>query len=368
MSASDRIHRRLLAAAAATAAVVASGLLVAGSATGASVNQLQNKLNSTQSQLSATQSHQNTIAGSISVLNGQVSSLASHINLVQSRVSEAEGQLTHYDTQLSETKSELSAERMVLRALRIRLKRAQRGLAAELVSQYEQPEQSFMSLVVNARGFNELLTQLQYLNSAKRSEQHVIKQTRAAWTRAQAATARIDKLEVADEQAASAAQTQASALTGINNLLASQQAALDDERAAENTALAASQAKGSQLQSAIKQIQQQEAAAQQAAQNIGASGGSSGSGSGGGGLGASAGWAIPYAIVLCESGGQNLPPNSAGASGYYQIIPGTWKDFGGTGPQAYLASKAEQDAVASRIWDGGKGASNWTCASIVGIT
>ena len=49
--------------------------------------------------------------------------------------------------------------------------------------------------------------------------------------------------------------------------------------------------------------------------------------------------------------------NSAGASGYYQIIPSTWKLFGGTGPAAYLTSKAEQDAVASRIWRGGAGAS-----------
>ena len=81
----------------------------------------------------------------------------------------------------------------------------------------------------------------------------------------------------------------------------------------------------------------------------------------------SGGWAIPYAIVLCESGGQNLLPNSAGASGYYQIMPATWRLFGGTGSAAYLASKGEQDAVASRIWSGGTGASNWVCAGIVGI-
>jgi hypothetical protein len=71
--------------------------------------------------------------------------------------------------------------------------------------------------------------------------------------------------------------------------------------------------------------------------------------------------------VLCESGGQNLPPNSAGASGYYQILPSTWKLFGGAGPAAYLASKAEQNAVATRIWAGGSGAGNWVCAGIVGI-
>jgi hypothetical protein len=85
------------------------------------------------------------------------------------------------------------------------------------------------------------------------------------------------------------------------------------------------------------------------------------------GLPPSGGWAIPYPIVLCESGGQDLPPNGAGASGYYQIVPGTWRLFGGSGPAAYLASKAEQDAVAARIWNGGAGASNWVCAGIVGI-
>ena len=72
--------------------------------------------------------------------------------------------------------------------------------------------------------------------------------------------------------------------------------------------------------------------------------------------------------MLCESGGQNLPPNGAGASGYYQIIPSTWHDFGGTGPAAYLAPKSEQDAVAARIWNNGAGASNWACSAIVGVT
>ena len=115
---------------------------------------------------------------------------------------------------------------------------------------------------------------------------------------------------------------------------------------------------------ATSRIRAQQAAAARAAASSAVSVPSS---SVGPALGPSGGWAIPYAIVLCESGGQNLPPNSAGASGYYQILPSTWSSFGGTGPAAYLASKSEQDAVASRIWNGGAGASNWVCAGIVGI-
>lgn len=77
-------------------------------------------------------------------------------------------------------------------------------------------------------------------------------------------------------------------------------------------------------------------------------------------------WAIPWAIVECESGGQNLPPNAATASGYYQFINSTWQAMGGSTPAAYLASKAEQDRLAAKLWAGGSGARNWDCAYIVG--
>ena len=71
---------------------------------------------------------------------------------------------------------------------------------------------------------------------------------------------------------------------------------------------------------------------------------------------------IPEAIVMCESSGQNLAPNYADASGYYQILGSTWRENGGGPPyEAYEHSKGEQDAVAARIWNGGAGASQWVC-------
>ena len=73
------------------------------------------------------------------------------------------------------------------------------------------------------------------------------------------------------------------------------------------------------------------------------------------------GWVIPTYIVMCESKGQNLPPNSAGASGYYQDLPSTWRAYGGRTANAYEASKEEQDRVNARIWREG-GASQWVCS------
>jgi septal ring factor EnvC (AmiA/AmiB activator) len=339
--------------------------VLTGSATGDSITQLKDKLGSAQSQLNGAKQREQSLAGRIATLNGQVSMLSGEISLVQSREAAARARLATYQARLAATRVALARERHRLRRLRLILHRARATLAAELVGQYEQPQQSVVTLIINSSGFQQLLDQLQYLSRAKHAEQAVITITRAARNRASAANAHLSALQSTDASAAAAASTQTNALAGMNALLDSRESALADERAAQAAALAATRAQGAKLESAIATIQKQEAAAQQAQRTISYT---SGSGSGSTGLGPSGGWAIPYPIVLCESGGQNLPPNSAGASGYYQIMPATWREFGGSGPAAYLAPKSEQDAVATRIWNGGAGASNWACSAITGIS
>lgn len=75
------------------------------------------------------------------------------------------------------------------------------------------------------------------------------------------------------------------------------------------------------------------------------------------------GWAIPSRIVYCESGYANLAPNSAGASGYYQMLPGTWQEWGGGrySSEAYQASRGEQGVVAAYGYDH-NGTSPWSAS------
>ena len=72
-------------------------------------------------------------------------------------------------------------------------------------------------------------------------------------------------------------------------------------------------------------------------------------------------WAIPWPIVSCESGGDYGAINpSSGAGGAYQILPSTWREYGGTG-QPQSAPPSEQDRIAAQIWaDSGPAA--WVCA------
>ncbi len=71
-------------------------------------------------------------------------------------------------------------------------------------------------------------------------------------------------------------------------------------------------------------------------------------------------YSIPSYIVMCESGGNYGAVNpSSGAGGAYQILPSTWRLYGGKGsPQG--APKSEQDSIATKIW-AASGPSAWVC-------
>jgi septal ring factor EnvC (AmiA/AmiB activator) len=363
MNIGRRTISRPLVAVAATVAV-ALGLAAVPVSSGA-----DQSLGQLQSQLGAEQAHQHTLASSISSLSGLISSLSGQITLVETREAAVRADLAHDRAQLAAVQRAVIREQHLLTLLRARLARARMLLGRQLVSNYEQAKPTLVSVVLEANGFKSLLDQLTFLRDAQRQQQAIITITQQAKARADAAARHLAALQASDRQITTATEQRVRALAGMNILLHSKQSALAGARAIQQDALVASRSRGSHLQAEITHIEAEQAAAARAAAAAAAQPAPSGSPTPAGpSYGPSGGWAIPYAIVLCESGGQDLTPNSAGASGYYQILPSTWKLFGGTGPAAYLASKAEQDAVASRIWNGGAGASNWVCAGIVGIT
>jgi peptidoglycan hydrolase CwlO-like protein len=339
------------------------------------------------SSLDAAQAQARDLAAKVDHLSGMINSLGSQISFVQQREAAVRAQLASERASLQRTTVALVRERRVLRRLIARLHRAQSILANQLVSSYERGNPDLLTVVLDSNGFSQLVNQLTYMRHAQQEQKTEIRITRHTRNQVHAATVRLTKLQATYKQMALASAQRERALVGMNSLLNSREAALHQARAAQATALSAAQTRGRALQSEIARVQAQQAAlaraqAQQAAAERAAQAtptlpkpaapqasskpSSQPASPTPVGPQASGGWVIPGAIVACESGGQNLTPNSAGASGYYQIIPGTWRQFGGTGPAAYLASKAEQDRVASRIWSGA-GPQAWTCARILGI-
>ncbi|MDQ6803881.1 MAG: transglycosylase family protein [Actinomycetota bacterium] len=318
-----------------------------------SVGSLQSRLNQQHARAQRLATSTGQASQLIASLDGQITLVTQREAAVQSRLSAARNAL-------SVAQAAVTRERALLSVLKKRLARAREALTRLLVSQYESQTQNIVTVVLQARGFADLLDRLQYMHMAQGQQQAIVHVTTVAKAAAQSAAARLAELEARDQGTANAVATEARAIAGMNALLQSKRAAVERVRAIQVSQLAASRARQSQLSHELSVVEAQQAAAAAPA-------GGSGSPVPYGGAGAPGGWAIPYPIVQCESGGQNLTPNSAGASGYYQIIPATWRGAGGSGPAAYLAPKSEQDRIASILWNNGAGASNWVCAGIVGI-
>lgn len=353
------IPRRLAATAVGVACALGLAALPMTSSADPSLGQLN-------SQLGAEQAHQQSLASSIGSLSNLISSLDGQISLVESREAEVRADLARDRAALAAAVSALTRERQLLVVLRARLARARMLLARQLVSNYEQTKPNLVSVVLESNGFKDLLDRLTFLRDAQQQQQAIISITREAKAQADAAAKRLAALEANDKAMTIATTQRVLALASMNSLLQSKQSALQHARVAQQDALAASRARGSALRSEIAQVQAEQAAAARAAAAQAAASAGSGATPTAVGPAPTGSWTIPSQVVQCESGGQNLTPNSAGASGYYQFMPGTWNGYGGYS-QAYQAPKSLQDQRAQQLWNGGSGASNWVCAGIVGV-
>ena len=68
-------------------------------------------------------------------------------------------------------------------------------------------------------------------------------------------------------------------------------------------------------------------------------------------------WAVPYGIILCESGGDWMAYNPSGAVGPYQLL-----GWGAPYPATTWQEKMANHRIAAEVYAGGAGASNWVCA------
>ena len=286
------------------------------------------------------------LAGDVARLGALVAKLDRDIAVIERRRADVQAQLDADRIRLATLREQLRAERRRVVRLKARLRQARRVLSNRLVQLYQTPEPDLVTVVMSAHGFADLLEQSTYVRFVGHQDQRIIDLVRAARADASAAVVRLAHDEARQRAVTAAIEARRNALVAISASLQQRRAAAAQARAARAALLAATRAERKRLE---KRIAALEAIRARAAFAVGPGGP----------------WAIPFAIVNCESGGQNLPPNFAGASGFYQILPSTWRLFGGAGPAAWKASKAEQDRVASRIWAGGSGAHNWVCAALV---
>ncbi|MEA2170499.1 MAG: hypothetical protein QOF76_3799 [Solirubrobacteraceae bacterium] len=338
------VGRARLIIACACLALLAAGSVVAGAQSEGSLR----------SQIGSSKSRESALSGAVARLQALESDAEHDVAAMQTRVNLVQSSLEIAIARRDQTGADLRAEQAHAAELARRLADARTQLAALLLERYENGTPTLIDVVLSADGFSGLLETAHFVRRVQHADAQILGNVREA--RAESVAEKLRLALLAQRQAADVQSVgrQRDALSGILGSLQQRQSQLEAARAARQQALSSAVADRQSAQRTLDKLIKARQAAARAVYTAPTSNGSS-----------SGPWGIPAAIVMCESGGQNLSPNAAGASGYYQFLPSTWAGLGGSTPAAYQATKAEQDRLAAKLWAGGAGAHNWVCASLV---
>jgi predicted nucleic acid-binding Zn-ribbon protein len=320
------------------------GLLsaIAGRADAQTVSDLQTRISSAQGQAES--------------LAADVQSKTDQLSTVRQQAAQAAAQELQLATVLAAgerreamLQDQVDSNHAKLVRARAQLQRALRTLSQRLVAIYQGNSPDAASILLEADGYDDLATRAELLDSIQSADQslaHRVRQLRNQVSRHLDAVQKArDEQATYNEQIASQ-RDQAAAARADAEAAAAQ---LEQARAEQAAAI---ESLRSQIGGWTSEVQQLQAAQAEAASQTSASQEVAGW---------MGDWAIPAAIVNCESGGNWGAVNaSSGAGGAYQILPSTWRLYGGSGlPQD--ASPGEQSRIAALIWaDSGPGA--WECA------
>jgi septal ring factor EnvC (AmiA/AmiB activator) len=296
--------------------------------------------------IGAGKQRERSLAGSAARLGELERKAAREVAILEGRLNAVQADLNAAEAHLLRTQeSERAARRRVTRQ-RTRLGEVRAKLSSLLRERYMGDRPDFVTVVLHADGFPQLLETLTFVKRVERADTRVLNLVRDARGEAGREQVKLTSLARKLERETNAVRARRDALAQIGVGLRERRDTLAQAHAARLAALSTVR---SRRRSAERTLNRLLAARARAAMSRGPGGP----------------WAIPWPIVQCESGGQNTPPNYAGASGYYQILDTTWKGLGGSTKHAYQASKAEQDRLAARLWAGGAGRGNWVCADLV---
>jgi len=332
-----RAAGRIAAAIALTAATLVAALLLSQPAGAQSVSELQSRVSGAQAKAEALQSR---------IASQQAELQASRGDAVAAAKREAELNATLAQGQARAAQLQASVDRAqaALQRARAHLRRSTKALSDRLVDIYKHGQTDDIELLLSSDGYDDLASRAEYLQRIHDADSALVDRTRDL-------RAEVDRRLTAvsatrDEQVQHNAEVAAA-----RDQIAAVRAQAEARSSALVSAMNSQQAAIAQLHGEVerwqKQVQhQQQISAAAAEQQVST---------------AMDDWAIPESIVMCESGGDYSAVNpSSGAGGAYQILPSTWRLYGGEGlPQD--ASPEEQARIAALIW-ADSGASAWECA------
>jgi murein DD-endopeptidase MepM/ murein hydrolase activator NlpD len=246
--------------------LLAIALLLTGSAAGSLQDrqeEIQDKIAKLRQKIAAADERESVLTQEISSVTAKIRSLEDDVQRASARLDTIADELAVHKNRLALLTQiyQLQTERLVL--LKRQFAAAERRLHRRIVAIYQEEDPSAIDVLLNARGFAEMLDQLDYLNEIGEQDRSIALQVASAKRQMARARAKTNGLRKDVSQTAKAVEVRLNAELEVRNQLVSAQEELAGARATKQRTLTT-------VQTSEKEFLEEAAALEQASRELAA--------------------------------------------------------------------------------------------------
>jgi murein DD-endopeptidase MepM/ murein hydrolase activator NlpD len=201
-------------------------------------SKLQDRIDQTQNRIDVKRSHENVLTTQITGYSLRIKSLQGDITELQTRQDRVQRELDVKLAELADIRDKLQIVQDTLTRLRKRLAADRKLLADQLVALYKDQEPDMVTVVLEARGFTDLLDRSEYIDRITRQNNDIVTRVRTTTREVAREEARLSDLESQAEAAAKAIEVKRNEIADSKQTLVARQGDLKDARAVRARAVA----------------------------------------------------------------------------------------------------------------------------------
>lgn len=232
--------------------------LVSSASPQASISSLQGKIDAKRGKLNQVNGRARVLTSDISSLTGRIDALQGTIATLQRKQDKIQVDLDAKRNELSKTQAHLRTVRARLARLRARLSQSKTVLAQRLVELYKSDEPDIVSVVLNAKGFADLLENSAYLQRIGQQDRDIITAVRDAQAEAASAAKELATLEQRQQAIALQIYRQRNAVARVKSAVQGKRDSVDAVRGEKRQLLHRVHATASSIDEDIASLQRQQ--------------------------------------------------------------------------------------------------------------
>jgi len=238
-------------------AVVPVGSL--GASSGANLSSLKNKIEKTQAQLDKKKGTETVLTTDVAAWQNKINGLQGKINKLQGRQDQIEVGLNRETSELNKIQDDLRTQRRRQVKLKARLEQGRRVLGQRLFELYRADAPTLISVVLDSKGFAELLERSEFLQRIGEQDRRVITIVRAARVDATVNANRLGTLENRQQAITSRIKVRRDAVASIKDELVTTRSGFDKSKERKAALLASVKADRHQLEGSLSQMRETQA-------------------------------------------------------------------------------------------------------------